>query len=627
MIAVKNKKQARIYSGNKINREVIKLHSISEKIYLGDEKDFENIVNENKLAVYSTVLANLNTVGEVDDIVQETFIYAYYNFQTLRDRDKITHWLCGIARNKSRTFNKSRKNLTAFDDTMQNGFETSSVEDIYIENYERGEIMREIYKLSDKLRETVILYYIGEKPIKEISQILEIPEGTVKFRLAEARKKLKKELVNIMSNEKKEIAVNELYAKIQKNIDTAKKYSRESKKKEASDLCDETFKMIENYPSFAEKAVDSDDEPKKLLYNLYHAKAEALHLIENTDEYLTKALHLAEELANKTSDWRWLANEYYYYAIRVSKKGEIDYLAKAVEYAKKTGDNKLYAMCLFWQANGDKANGLEKFQEIVSLKEDLYNRNSVSTYVLSNGYCKVLNALKNAEVDINNEIVEYMSVCPGVKYENGKALLCGEPGASRIRGLNENVIEDVFVYADFGNGIILDNNFKVGYKFEGEESSYSFKNKKFVTEIIAMNEEVSVLAGDFKGCIHVRRSETLGDSEDDKGDRAKLNRETSGIRDVLFAQNVGIVKMTFEAISGRKEHFELSEYNITNADETELIKKYLPIALGNIWKYMSFDSDGKPFSEKYEIENVFEVEYVSEEYNAISNWAYDYPKK
>jgi len=611
------------------------------KIYVGVRQDFEGIVNDNKLAVYSTVLANLNRSGiaEVDDIVQETFIYAYYNFATLRDVTKLTGWLCGIARNKSRSFNKTRKNLEFIDDIGDaQEFVLPSVqstEDSYIENYERGEIMRGINNLSDKLRETVILYYMGEKSTVEIAQILAIPEGTVRFRLADARKKLKKEFINIMSHEKKEIAANELYAKVQENIEKVYEHTRNNKNKEASDLCDETFKMIANYPSFSEMPVESGDEPKKLLYNLYHAKAAAMHLKENANrmEYLKKALEICEELATKTSDWGWLANEYYAYALDHSNNGQkaddMDYLAKAVEYAKKSGNKSIYATCLFWQANGDIANSLDKFEEIVAMKEDLSTDRHIYLYALSKGYCEILSAFEKAGIAIGkDENIEYASVCPGIKYEVNKVKLAGEPGSSStcVDWALGAVIGDIFVNANlFDNGVFLDNNFREGYKNEGESWSYTYNNKKFVGEVISMSEEITVVGGTFKDCIHVRRTETLTDKGDESS--AKLNKDTSGVSDIWFAPDVGIIKYTFEAISGNKEHLELSEYKINNTGETELIKKYLPIALGNTWKYAGFDKDGKAFADRYESENVFEVVYTSPKYNAISNWAYDYPKK
>lgn len=49
-------------------------------------------------------------------------------------------------------------------------------------------------KLPDKMKVTVLLYYMEERSVEQIADILQIPRGTVKSRLHKARKRLEKEL-------------------------------------------------------------------------------------------------------------------------------------------------------------------------------------------------------------------------------------------------------------------------------------------------------------------------------------------------------------------------------------------------------------------------------------------------
>ncbi len=55
-------------------------------------------------------------------------------------------------------------------------------------------IMEAISKMKEDFRLIIILYYYDEYSIKEIAQILEIPEGTAKSRLFKARENLKTNL-------------------------------------------------------------------------------------------------------------------------------------------------------------------------------------------------------------------------------------------------------------------------------------------------------------------------------------------------------------------------------------------------------------------------------------------------
>ena len=73
---------------------------IPKMLFTGTIEDFEDVVNQNKLLLYSIVYGIAGNC-DADDIVQEAFIYAYYRYDTLKDQSKLTSWLCAIARNKA----------------------------------------------------------------------------------------------------------------------------------------------------------------------------------------------------------------------------------------------------------------------------------------------------------------------------------------------------------------------------------------------------------------------------------------------------------------------------------------------------------------------------------------------
>ena len=63
------------------------------------------------MLLYSVVYA-ASAYADADDIVQETFIYAYYHWGALRDKEKFSSWLCAIAKNKAARAMKRKGNLT-----------------------------------------------------------------------------------------------------------------------------------------------------------------------------------------------------------------------------------------------------------------------------------------------------------------------------------------------------------------------------------------------------------------------------------------------------------------------------------------------------------------------------------
>ena len=55
-----------------------------------------------------------------------------------------------------------------------------------------------VLRLPDKMKVTVLLYYMEERSVEEIAEILRIPKGTVKSRLHQAREILRKELEHML---------------------------------------------------------------------------------------------------------------------------------------------------------------------------------------------------------------------------------------------------------------------------------------------------------------------------------------------------------------------------------------------------------------------------------------------
>ena len=76
------------------------------------------------------------------------------------------------------------------------------------ENWPEHKLIREearrmvrnaVSMLPDKMKVTVLLYYMEERSVEQIADILHIPRGTVKSRLHQARKILEKELEYVLN--------------------------------------------------------------------------------------------------------------------------------------------------------------------------------------------------------------------------------------------------------------------------------------------------------------------------------------------------------------------------------------------------------------------------------------------
>ena len=132
----------------------------------------------------------------ITDIVQDVFIKTYTNIQSFDATRKFSPWIYRIAHNAfaNELRRKSRDKVVYVDfDTL---VEHPSYEFDPGEEEERVHIQALIEKgldaLSPTYKEIIVLYYIEEQSYQAISDILQVPMGTVGVRLRRAREALKK---------------------------------------------------------------------------------------------------------------------------------------------------------------------------------------------------------------------------------------------------------------------------------------------------------------------------------------------------------------------------------------------------------------------------------------------------
>lgn len=135
---------------------------------------------------------------EAKDIISETTLHAFEQFEQLKSEEKFVPFLFGIARNQFLKYLR-KKQLTG-------GLEEHHVVSKFSEQQAdaaimlKFELMRLLEKLSPLQKELLVLFEISGLSYKEIAQLLSINESKVKDQLHEARKRLK-ELVQADKNQ------------------------------------------------------------------------------------------------------------------------------------------------------------------------------------------------------------------------------------------------------------------------------------------------------------------------------------------------------------------------------------------------------------------------------------------
>jgi RNA polymerase sigma-70 factor (ECF subfamily) len=174
----------------------------------GNAAAFDEIVRRYKDPLFNFVVRLLGDSFYSEDIVQETFVRVYRNKHRYHQVAKFSTWIYTIASNLAKTELRRRKVRNFFSISSKGSDEkdydladTSTDVEKDVDGAIRTEmILKEIDKLPYHFREAVLLRDVQDLSYEEISQILDVPLGTVKSRVNRGRSRLQKKL-NFLVNE------------------------------------------------------------------------------------------------------------------------------------------------------------------------------------------------------------------------------------------------------------------------------------------------------------------------------------------------------------------------------------------------------------------------------------------
>lgn len=173
------------------------------KILSGDTRAFAMIVKNTERLVAQIVRRMIDNEEDQKDLVQDIYMKAYRNLSSFKFQSKLSTWVGTIAYNT--TINHLEKKKIQFYDIdllHENVLINSETAEKNIFKSETTEALKEEINNLPPLYKTLIsLYHVEELPNKEISEITNLPEGTIKSYLFRARKILKENLEKNYKNE------------------------------------------------------------------------------------------------------------------------------------------------------------------------------------------------------------------------------------------------------------------------------------------------------------------------------------------------------------------------------------------------------------------------------------------
>lgn len=174
----------------------------------GGPQAFGPIIERYKDAVFGVALSRLRNFHDAEDLTQSSFVEAFDRLASLKDPNRLGAWLRSITIHRCINYLKREARSVTIDSIEEPESPHNPHKDI--EQTElREQVLNAIGRLSKTQRETVTLYYISGYSQQEVAHIQEVPIGTIKRRLHEARNKLKEDMIDMVEDVLKDNAPDE----------------------------------------------------------------------------------------------------------------------------------------------------------------------------------------------------------------------------------------------------------------------------------------------------------------------------------------------------------------------------------------------------------------------------------
>jgi RNA polymerase sigma-70 factor (ECF subfamily) len=171
----------------------------------GDPAAFGELVDRHQASVYRAALAALRSPADAEDAAQEAFLLAYQRLNSFRGDASFKTWLLTITwhqainRRRSMAAMWRRMVMPKTEDEAEAAMAGVaatglSPEEAAAQDQLRRGIRDAIRALTPKLRDALLLAQAGDYTYEEIGAMLGAPVGTIKWRVSEARRVIRKRL-------------------------------------------------------------------------------------------------------------------------------------------------------------------------------------------------------------------------------------------------------------------------------------------------------------------------------------------------------------------------------------------------------------------------------------------------
>lgn len=528
-----------------------------ELTLLGDGTAYEELVTRHQRAVMGTAYKVTKNRFSAEDASQDAFVSAWMNLCELRDASKFGAWVCSFAKNCARTLERHyRAAIPDISlDTLE-GFEIADEDEPFAED-DLENVRRSVDLLSEKIRETVRLHYFEGKSVAEIAEILSVPAGTVKWRLSEGRKQLRKGY-GIM--EKTYDENESLVARVMRQVEALKLWQLKNDK---TGFEEEYRAVLANVEALEDSKEKSSMLADTLLRGYWWLPG------EKNKEVFERIKKSAEDGHNEDVMMSVACEEYNKY----SGEERIRFMRETqIPYYREGGYPKTLAYIWFWL--GYKYREKKEYEEAIRCYEQVMNILTPSDVYYANAKSAIEGEKRSIAAEKNPDVIRYNPDVSGEVYKkiDGKLYLWQLPGYGYCADSAERAL---FWNMSLCDGLMLDESMKTG-------DTVTSSDEKITLTYLKNDGVCDTPAGHFENCsVYIIDGERYG----------LTHCET------WLCDGIGIVR---QIVTRHDNPYEwvLSSYKTGGKGGL------LPFETGNRWEYALAEREATGITER---ENIFEV--------------------
>ncbi|MDE7266319.1 MAG: RNA polymerase sigma factor [Lachnospiraceae bacterium] len=165
----------------------IKMESLILEAKKGNSDAFTRLMQSQLQNMYKAASAILNNDEDVADAISDTILTCWEKLCQLKNPAFFRTWMTRILINKCKDIIRKQRGFLSVEELPE--------QPVYDTKYENAEWKDALNTLDEKHRIVMVLYYVEGFNTVEISDMLELPESTVRSRLSRGREKLARSFI------------------------------------------------------------------------------------------------------------------------------------------------------------------------------------------------------------------------------------------------------------------------------------------------------------------------------------------------------------------------------------------------------------------------------------------------